>query len=65
MLSPKYRFQEPEDPLAREIRAMATAPQLDVCASEKRREFVETLETIRRFRDQLFDQLHTTWQRLQ
>lgn len=65
MLSPERRFQEPEDPLARDIRAIEQAPQLDEYANEKRQEFVETLEAIRRFRDELFDQLHTTFQKLQ
>ena len=65
MLSPERRFQEPEDPLARDIRAIEQAPQLDEYANEKRQEFVEILGAIRRFRDELFEQLHTTFQKLQ
>jgi hypothetical protein len=56
MLSHADRFQEPDDPMARDVREIAQVSQLDIYAEGKREELVRTLTVVREFRDSLLDE---------
>ena len=64
MLTPSRRFREPEDPMARDLRRIDQATDLDRYALRKAAGLSRTLREIRRFRDRLFDFLHDEYRRL-
>jgi len=54
-LFPQDRFREPEDPIARAIRGIDQATDLDRYAAQKIADLSKTLEVVRDFRDKLFN----------
>ncbi len=64
MLQSSRRFREPEDPMAREIRRIDQATDLDRYAARKVAHLSRTLNVIRQFRDELLGIFQLAFTRL-